>query len=340
MLDKDLPLLQNAVAYLQDVLGVKARVRPWKQASQLTYHLRDAYDWSQIEILGKSCVAFTPKRADTASLADMRKHATLVANAEPDAVPVLLLPALSSFDRRRLIEQRTPFIVPGNQLYLPDLALDLREYFKQGRATASRAALSPATQALLICALLRRPWQSDWHAADDAARLGYTAMTVSRAVAELQGAGLADVTAVGRMRQLRFTKPPEQVWQDAQAVLKTPVRREVFVDARHARPADALCAGASALASQTNLADPLHPAWAVSAAAWQRAQKKGIEVLPAPLPDSDTWQVWSYGPRLLPKDAVVDPLSLMLSLRNDPDERVQIALDELRETLPWRPLQD
>jgi hypothetical protein len=30
-----------------------------------------------------------------------------------------------------LIEQKVSFIVPGNQLYLPDLGLDLREYFRQ-----------------------------------------------------------------------------------------------------------------------------------------------------------------------------------------------------------------
>ncbi len=339
MLDRNMPLARRLVAYLQDVLGIKALVRPWTQANLLPYHLRDTYDWSKVEILGRSCVVFSPKKPDRASLADMRKHADLVITAAPDSVPILLLPELSSFERRRLIEQQTPFIVPGNQLYLPDLALDLREYFRQ-RRTTSRAALSPATQALLICALLRQPWQSDWRAADDASRLGYTPMTVSRVAAELQGAGLAEVTAVGRMRHLHFAKPPEQVWQDAQAVLKSPVRRHVWVDGRVAPPASALRAGASALASQTNLADPLHPVWAVSAAAWRRAQGKRTKTLPAPMPDSAIWEVWSYGPRLLPDGLGVDPLSLILSLDDDPDERVQIALDELRETLPWQPLRD
>lgn len=31
----------------------------------------------------------------------------------------------------------------------------------------------------------------------------------------------------------------------------------------------------------------------------------------------------------------VDPLSLYLSLRNDPDERVQAALKELLEAMQW-----
>ena len=39
--------------------------------------------------------------------------------------------ALASYERKRLIEQKVPFMVPGNQLYLPDLGIDLREYFRQ-----------------------------------------------------------------------------------------------------------------------------------------------------------------------------------------------------------------
>jgi len=34
---------------------------------------------------------------------------------------------MTAFNRKRLIEQKVPFIVPGNQMYLPTLAIDLRE---------------------------------------------------------------------------------------------------------------------------------------------------------------------------------------------------------------------
>jgi hypothetical protein len=36
--------------------------------------------------------------------------------------------------------------------------------------------------------------------------------------------------------------------------------------------------------------------------------------------------VWSYSPALAPNSDTVDPLSLMLSLRDEADERVQKAL--------------
>jgi hypothetical protein len=45
--------------------------------------------------------------------------------------------------------------------------------------------------------------------------------------------------------------------------------------------------------------------------------------------------VWSYTPVLLPGSRTVDPLSLMLSLQEEADERIQLALDELKERFPW-----
>jgi len=45
---------------------------------------------------------------------------------------------------------------------------------------------------------------------------------------------------------------------------------------------------------------------------------------------------WSYSPSLLAMDnRTVDRLSLYLSMRDDPDERVQAALHELIEDAEW-----
>ena len=41
--------------------------------------------------------------------------------------------------------------------------------------------------------------------------------------------------------------------------------------------------------------------------------------------------MWSYDPELLSEGGRVDDISLLLSLDNDPDERIQMGLDEIRE---------
>ena len=57
--------------------------------------------------------------------------------------------------------------------------------------------------------------------------------------------------------------------------------------------------------------------------------------LPEAMPGACEWQLWNYAPTLQPDSDTVDPLSLMLSLRDSTDERVQSALDALKEQLPW-----
>ncbi|HEX2924359.1 MAG TPA: hypothetical protein VHS28_10060, partial [Chloroflexota bacterium] len=62
--------------------------------------------------------------------------------------------AITSYNRKRLIERKIPFIVPGNQMYLPPLGLDLREHLR--RLRGKRHLFSPATQVMVLHLLLRK----------------------------------------------------------------------------------------------------------------------------------------------------------------------------------------
>jgi hypothetical protein len=46
-------------------------------------------------------------------------------------------------------------------------------------------------------------------------------------------------------------------------------------------------------------------------------------------------ELWTYRPEMLAKNGIVDQLSLYLSLREDPDERVSDALETMLEKFPW-----
>jgi hypothetical protein len=243
--------------------------------------------------------------------------------------------ALASYERKRLIEQKVPFIVPGNQLYLPDLGMDLRQYFRQ-RSPRSGTEFSPATQAMLIAILLRKPWHADWQPAEVVAGLGYTAMTLSRAVRELLAAGLATAHDKARTRWLRTTQAPRDTWERAKPLLRSPVRRRVWADpSPQLQLPQVRLAGLSALARYSLLSEPQRPVYALSPVQWRARAQSGLNTLPEPGPDSFECQLWSYSPTLIPDSPTVDPLSLTLSLQDETDERVQLALGELGEHFPW-----
>jgi len=331
-----LPTLANAVVrYLHEVMGISTPgVKPWARANELPYFLRDAFNFRELELLGQPVVLAIGRAEAKQSLSEVRTWLEKVKALAGQPV-VYVTDALASYDRRRLIEQKVPFIVPGNQLYLPDLGLDLREYFRQ-HAPATEAALSPSAQAMLITALLRQPWQPDWQPSRVAAALGYTPMTLSRAIKELTSAGLAAAYTVGRSRWLRMELAPEKVWERAKPALRTPVRRTVWV-ATHGVAAHrpTRLAGVSALARYSMLTEPKWPVYALTAAEWKIATDAGVRKLPEREAGAEEWQLWSYSPALVPDAPTVDPLSLSLSVQDNADDRIQLALDELKEQFPW-----
>lgn len=274
------------------------------------------------------------KRSDRPGLANVRGQMEKL--RQLTGMPVVYVTrALASYERKRLIEQKVPFLVPGNQLYLPELGIDLREYFRKP-SLAAQTALSPATQAMLIAVLLRRPWRAEWQAAEVVGELGYTAMTLSRAVKELTAAGIATLRIKGRARWLHTERTAAEIWDRARPKLRSPVKRRVWVLPRpKSRLRPLRLAGLSALARYTMLSEPQWPIYAVSPTQWKTATQAGIETLPEPLPGACEWELWHYNPALIPESETVDPLSLTLSLQGNQDERVQLALDELKGRFPW-----
>ena len=312
-------LHEEAQNYLRDTLGIQAPIELWIGAAKLPYYLQD--EFGLYELKAKDCailLAVNHKRK-APKLSSLRERLDLLRSLTNRPI-VYVTAAMASFERKRLIEQKIPFIVPGNQLYLPDLGIDLREYFRNvGRA--SENSFSPATQAMVIQALLSKPTQNAWHPAAMASELGYTAMTVSRVVNELTGANIASLQRRGRARWLLMERPPMETWELIRPQLRSPVKRQFWmpgdtdIDDYHLP-----LAGLSALAQYTELADPPQTIYAVNSAQFKAPRFKSRLETSEPLSDSFQLQVWSYTPipplgHTTSSRSAVDPLSLSSRFR-------------------------
>jgi hypothetical protein len=333
----NVPVSDEAIQrYMQDVLGLSVEIRPWAGVGALPYHLLERFELRELTLLGKSVLVAKQQVHREVGLADLRRALAMIEKTVNRPV-LYVTEKLASYERRRLVAQRVPFLVPGNQLYLPDLGVDLREYFRHSARATTDTTLSPATQALLIAHWLRMPWRDEWLPAHDVATLGYTPMTLTRCVRELTTAGVATLSPRGRQRALILDRDPRALWERVKPLLRSPVKRTVWVDPTEAaRIGPTLrLAGLSALAELTSIADPLRSIHALGPAQWKAATGSGVRQLPAPADGCDEWQLWQYSPALQRDTRTVDPLSLTLSLHRDADERVQIALEELQARFPW-----
>lgn len=319
--------------YLHDALGVRPAIGVWDGINKIPYFLQDAFDIRLTKLLGHRVLLALDTRPGRSTVGRIRSQIEKL--REIAELPVIYVrPTLASFERKRLIADKVPFIVPGNQLYLPDLGIDLREYFRRPAGVA-RAAFSPAAQAILISALLRATHWERWAPADIAAELGYSAMTLSRTVRELLAADVGTAETSAGKRWMIMARTKAATWEHVRPFMRSPVKRLVWTAPVGARmPGAARVAGLSALARFTSIADPAERTVAITDAAW-RVARKNLEVLPEPDDAGCEWQIWRYSPALLLSGDVVDPLSLTLSLDENTDDRVQIALDELRKDFPW-----
>ncbi len=324
--------LDKLGTYLKELLGQDISIAPLgeDETKGLPLYLAKKYTPYRVALFGRQVIVLQKQgeEADTPSriLTDVLK---LREHFECDVAIALDAPA--SWERKRLIEKGVPFVVPGRQLFLPMLLIDLREHFPRGSAPAperlSRAAQQTVLRQILKGDVEHRPM------AAVATLLGYSPMMMTKIRSELAALGLCTEENRGRIRGMVFPQSSKQLWLNAAPKMRSPVYRQHYFVGSHS---GMQLAGISALATRSTLqADTI-----VSAAVWKKRYEPAIrENMLTEIETKDDADLiieeWYYDPQRLSDTGEVDPLSLYLSLRNDPDERIQIAVEELLETVSW-----
>ena len=316
--------------YLGGILHDHIKVHQFADSGRLPAFLAGFYSLFETQIAGRKCVILaTEEKGATPS--EIAKHVSLV-RTTIDAIVVFASSSLSAHNRSRLIAQAVPFIVPGNQLYIPELAMDLREYF---RAPKMRPAdgLPPAAQAVLFHHLLRREEGATTPSAI-AKQLRYSAMSIGRAFDDLSGLGLARTVKCGKERHIRFIEEGRTLLELARTLLRSPVRSVKHVRGYHRIP-ELKLAGESALAELTDLTEATIETYAVASTHWNAILERFDLSEVDPMDADFTVETWSYDPAGLSDVHIVDPLSLYAEFWDHRDERVSMAAESLLEKTLW-----
>ena len=324
------PFAQALERYLEETLHDRIRVKEFRDADGLPVFLERTYSFHESAIARRRCV-FLAASGDVPTPANIARHVALVRSAV-DATVVFAAPAVSAYNRSRLIAHGVAFVVPGNQLYIPELAMDLREHFRAPRAQPVDG-LSPAAHAVLVHHLLRL----DETAAPPTAlakQLHYSSMSIGRAFDELAAVSLAKPEQHGKERHLQFDLDRRALLEASRPLLRSPVRTVKYVRGGRAAPPLKL-AGESALSELTDLSGPERETWAVAARDWKtRAERSALIEVEEQEADFAV-ETWSYDPAGLSDRPVVDPLSLYAQFWDHADERVSAAAHDLLESLSW-----
>ena len=327
---------QQLRAYLETTLHSDVRLDEWDGSKRLPDFLSRRYRFYQGVIARQSCLFAFDQHPENDTPGQINKH-ILAMQREFSGIVVYATRSMSSTRRSRLIAAGVAFVVLRNQLYIPELAIDLREVFRAPRKRGFEH-LSPAAQAIYFYSILHLN-NLELHATQRtpsrlAQTLGYSAMSVGRGFDELSDFDLATIEVRGRQKFLTLSENSRQLIEKSRELLRSPVQSEKFAVCRLMIPPMKI-AGESALSNLTGLSSPDVPAYAIHGDDWKLVQEKGAKEVKSREQADAKIELWHYRPDVLSEHATVDPLSLYAQFWNDPNERIAKAAREALEHVAW-----
>lgn len=321
-------------AYLETILKRDVPLKDWDGHEALPVFLTRFYQFFETRIGQTPLLFMSANQTAEHTPAEIKKHLEL-AKEGFDGIVVYSAERLTSVFRARLIAAGDAFAVPGNQLFIPELAMDLREHFRAQKPERPDK-LSPSAQLVLFFHLIKGEQGRSWTPTELTEPLRYSIMTMSRAFDELATVGLARIERRGRRKLLSFCSEGRLLIDASKTFLIRPERRLDHVRWRK-QPPDLPLAGEHALARFSDLSPPAAPpVYAVTpeqirdllSAGWAEQREADY--------DSDgALATWRYDPRILAQNQIVDPLSLFAQFWDDPDERLSMAVERLLEQWTW-----
>lgn len=280
----------------------------------------------RIALLDGYKVVFVYPQDDLEQIQVLKKHLMKIKELSGYQY-VLILDKLTTRQRDYLLRERIPYVVDGKQIYLPFMAIYLPE--RCDGEKNSREEILPSAQMLLLHFIYNGSRELPTSKA--AIDLKLTPMSISRASKQLEEMGLLKSRKEGAQKILYCEETFEELFNKSKEVLQNPVKRTVYVSKDLVD--DRLLESAyTALSKHSMINDSGLTYYATDKiSSWRNKSTNNLE-------DSNKQvaiEMWRYDPKKLSNNKEVDELSLALSLKDNEDERVQDAVDEMLDNV-WR----
>ena len=302
---------------LRNLFGITTKYSDWDRQGELPLYIALSYDFVLADLSGCRCIILSPK-GELATVPALIKQIDRIQNVEN--VPVVIrLSSVSPYRRNKMIEEGIPFIT-GKQVYLPFLGTYLT---KEDRTVENVNKLMFSAQQLVLLYLYSNCKRL--YVSEATQRLPFTAMTMSRAVRQLEATGLFYTTKDGVNKVIESDYSGKELYNKVKEYLSSPVRIEGYI-CKSDVTSNMVLAGDMVLAEETILSPSKVMTYAIYARNFVK-DKVAKELVD--FNDQVKLELWEYDPKLLSQDSMADRLSVALSFKNQEDERIEMAVDEM-----------
>lgn len=302
-----------------DVFGLTINYKSWDKKQALPLYVAGNYEIDEAIVSNNRFIVMSPI-GDLPTLPAMKKHIEKIQKI--DDVPVAFyLKNLSDFRRKGMLESNIPFMTE-KQVFLPFIGTLLME---EKNNALYKEKFMFSTQQLFLMYLYNR--QNKLYVANVGKKLPYSAMTLSRAVKQLEASDLFLVYKDGVNKVIESKYDRRELFERAKPFLLDPVWKYGYIE-KSRIDENMVLASESALAKNSMLNPSKLITYAID------EQKMDINQMENELVDPNKQirlELWGYDPKLFSDDNVADGLSVALSLREIVDERIEEAIDECIE---------
>lgn len=315
------------IEFLKSIFGTDICISPYRFPQNTPMYIRDSYDIRLLTWKTHQCILLIPKDDSWRLPALKKQYMNFQKLCEMPCA--LFLNNLTAMQRRNLVESGISFLSESQQIYFPFWGCFFVEKFNSENKIPK--LMAPGTQ-LAFLYLYYMNGSEYINVTELSRKLFLSKATCTRAIKDLSATGIIAVKKEGRNKWIvpQFNKP--EFLKKGYNRLRSPIDRVIYVK-KFPSGQQFFQSGVQALSSISMVgARESDGGIAVS-------KKGAFEILRDNMISKREFEdfggtvveVWIYDPALLSDGGRVDDISLLLSLDNDPDERIQIGLDEIRK---------
>lgn len=304
---------------IDNIFGLSIRYEPWDKKSILPLYIVSNYQFYTAYIENIRCIVIIAIE-ELPTLPSLKKQIQKIRVI--DDVPVVLYSKTISFYRRKsLLENHIPFIT-DKQTFLPFIGTLLVDE-KEPEKIKDKFVYS--TQLLFLAYMYNH--EKKVYVSDLSKRLPFSAMTLSRAVKQLEMTDLFLVYKDGVNKVIESKYSHKELFERIQHYLLTPVRQVGYMDQSLVTDYMVI-AGETALSEMSMLNSSRLRTYAVYEKDFDKTQF--IDELIDPEVQVKV-EIWAYDPQLFTHTNIADTLSIVLSLKENKDERIEEVLEDILE---------
>lgn len=258
-----------------------------------------------------------------------------------DAHIIVIADHMPPKHRPLLVKYRIPFIYKDESIFVPELGLKFGKLKKfepklKFDLENKKETLTPFALKIVAGLLTNKIPQEFTHKFLHQKLSEQTKLSSSKlnpTLNELAANGFLLIHGSGPTKT--YTKNENQkIWETALTTSFAPFFREVQTNYIPNDRSAYSIAGETALAQYSNLASPKQTTIAMTAGEFRNVyQGKRKDTIPfGDFDKPSVVQIWKEDPHLFSSDGVMNPIEVFFSMQNHPDDRVQIALDEMLNT--------